>query len=534
MRAVLRARPRREGRARRPAWLRDRLELVGIRSINNLVDLTNYVMMEMGQPSHAFDLGRVPGGAARRALVARRARRSTTLDGVERTLPARVGVIAGQGGEPALALAGIMGGASSEISRRRRASWRSRPPGGSPLAVRRAAQGARDAHRGLAPLRARRRRRRRAPGPSPASRTSSRRSAPARCGPGLVERKGQRRGPARMVRLRPARVSALLGVEVPRLQQMRTLESLGFVVSGSGARGRPSTCPSLAPRRLARGGPRGGGRPALRAATGSRPRCRRRAPGAGCGPRSGASGGSATILTGVGLTEVINYAFVAGAQMDAPPEGRARLANPLTEEQDTLRTSLVMPGLLDTLRTNLRLGRRDVAVFELGRVFAPARRARRARSGGWRSCSPGSTQPAPLVDEAAAVRPLRRQGRRRAALRAARRAAPEIDRETRAAPASCTPAGRCACGATAQAMGYAGALHPDVRAAWELKDEAVVLEIGLDGLLGGRAARWRASRALDRFPAVRAGPLDPLRRGDAGRGDRRAGARGGGAAACGR
>ena len=77
-----------------PAWLRDRLELVGIRSINNVVDLTNYVMIETGQPSHAFDLARVPGGK----LVVRWSRageKLATLDGVERALPGGVGVIAG-------------------------------------------------------------------------------------------------------------------------------------------------------------------------------------------------------------------------------------------------------------------------------------------------------------------------------------------------------------------------------------------------------------------------------------------------------
>src|SRR6266568_3394165 len=68
-----------------PAWIRDRLEAVGVRPINNVVDLTNYVLMEMGHPSHAFDLARVPEGK----LIVRWARegdRLTTLDGVGRIL----------------------------------------------------------------------------------------------------------------------------------------------------------------------------------------------------------------------------------------------------------------------------------------------------------------------------------------------------------------------------------------------------------------------------------------------------------------
>ena len=149
-----------------PAWLRDRLELVGIRAINNVVDLTNYVMIELGQPSHAFDLARVPGGS----LVVRWSRegeRLTTLDGQQRTLPARVGVIAGKGGEPALALAGIMGGASSEIHEGTGAGG---ARGGLVGAARDPARRprARHAHRGVAPLRARRRHRRGAAGARPA------------------------------------------------------------------------------------------------------------------------------------------------------------------------------------------------------------------------------------------------------------------------------------------------------------------------------------------------------------------------------
>ena len=136
--ALLRAVAGREGRAPRPRGCATGSSSWACRSINNVVDLTNYVMIELGQPSHAFDLARVPGGA----LVVRWSRegeRLTTLDGIERVLPARVGVIAGKGGEPPLALAGIMGGASSEIQPSTRvvaleaAFW-------DPLAVRRAAR----------------------------------------------------------------------------------------------------------------------------------------------------------------------------------------------------------------------------------------------------------------------------------------------------------------------------------------------------------------------------------------------------------
>ena len=272
-----------------PAWLRDRLELVGIRSINNLVDLTNYVMIEMGQPSHAFDLARVPGG---RLVVrwSREGERLTTLDGVERTLPSRVGVIAGQGGEPALALAGIMGGASSEIGDDTRvvaleAAW------WEPLAMRRAAralgmhtEASHRFERG-ADIGA---------GPGAIDRLAH---LLAKIGagtvrPGLVERKGQDR-PARMVRLRPARVSALLGVEVPRLQQMRTLESLGFIVSGSS----PEAAVHVPSWRLdvsRRGRPRGGGGPALRAPPGPGGAAAGHPGGPASAARSGASGASAT------------------------------------------------------------------------------------------------------------------------------------------------------------------------------------------------------------------------------------------------
>jgi phenylalanyl-tRNA synthetase beta chain len=95
-----------------PAWLTQRLEAAGVRPINNIVDVTNYVMLEMGQPMHAFDLGRLRG----RKLVIRLAasgEKLQTLDGVERTLDPEMLVIADA--ERSSAVAGVMGGRESEI-----------------------------------------------------------------------------------------------------------------------------------------------------------------------------------------------------------------------------------------------------------------------------------------------------------------------------------------------------------------------------------------------------------------------------------
>jgi len=101
-----------------PSWLARRLEACGIRAINNIVDVTNYVMLELGQPMHAFDYDRLVEGR----LVVRMAapgERLTTLDGVERTLDAETLVVADA--ERAAGIAGIIGGASTEITPQTRA-----------------------------------------------------------------------------------------------------------------------------------------------------------------------------------------------------------------------------------------------------------------------------------------------------------------------------------------------------------------------------------------------------------------------------
>ena len=96
-----------------PDWLRQRLEAIGQNSINNVVDITNYVMFELGQPMHAFDLDKL----SEHRIVVRRARpgeKIRTLDGAERTLAKDMCVIADA--SRAVAIAGVMGGAESEIS----------------------------------------------------------------------------------------------------------------------------------------------------------------------------------------------------------------------------------------------------------------------------------------------------------------------------------------------------------------------------------------------------------------------------------
>jgi phenylalanyl-tRNA synthetase beta chain len=100
-----------------PEWLRRRLESVGVRSINNVVDATNYVMFELNQPMHAYDAGLLRG----QTLIVRRARageRLRTLDDVERGLTPEMIAIAD--GEGVIGLAGVMGGATTEVSRQTR------------------------------------------------------------------------------------------------------------------------------------------------------------------------------------------------------------------------------------------------------------------------------------------------------------------------------------------------------------------------------------------------------------------------------
>src|SRR5690606_4171022 len=97
-----------------PAWLANRLTHLGMRPINSVVDVSNYVMLELGQPNHTYDLAKVPGGALR-VRWARDGGTLRTLDDVDRVLSTGDGVIADRD-DHAIGIAGVMGGASTEIS----------------------------------------------------------------------------------------------------------------------------------------------------------------------------------------------------------------------------------------------------------------------------------------------------------------------------------------------------------------------------------------------------------------------------------
>jgi phenylalanyl-tRNA synthetase beta chain len=479
--------------AQSPDWLKKRLEAVGVRPINNVVDVTNYVMMEMGQPTHAFDLEKIPG-AELRVRWARSGERLVTLDGVERQLTTRCGVVGSSG--PGLALAGVMGGASSEVGGSTRvvaleaAYW-------TPLAVRRAVKDA-----GVASEASHRFERGADPEAPPAALARiAHLLAQIGAGsvrPGLIDVRPVSRT-AKVVALRPARMRRLLGVDVGEQQAKTTLAGLGFSIVSQSEAGLSFEVPSWRgdvsrevdlveevgrhfgldkiPSTL----------PPARGVEGLRvPQVRERA--------------VREYLVGAGFSEVIGHAFVDAARTAVLPGGSIALANPLAEDQGMLRRSLVVPGLLSALQTNLRRGRRDIAVFETGRVFEPAvplpreeqrlglLQAGEARPSHWSERG----RAADFFDVAGVLEGLAARLGAEVALRQPQEG--ECPQHLHPGRAALVLLGE-------EILGSVGSLHPDLAAQWDLRETAFVAEISLDTLLTQPLSALRY-RPLDRFPAV--------------------------------
>ncbi len=362
-----------------PFWMQMRLRRAGVRPINNIVDVTNYVMLELGQPLHAFDhsLLHPQAGEERPAIIVRRARpgeQMRTLDGKMRAFDEDMLLITD--GEGPVAVAGVMGGEESEVSADT-TDVLLESANFDYLNVRRTSR-----ELGL--------------------NTESSQRFGRQVDPELTVKAGARaaylmaeltdaevapvigdlypgREPRRVIRFDPDHAARILGVEIPHDEIVRILSSLEFHVSDAEARGETLkvTVPSHR-RDVTRavdlieevGRIWGYDRFPTTLMGDELPPQREN-------PRLEGAEQVRDLLIGCGLDEVITYSLLSlqdesklhPGDWSPNPDEYLRLRNPLSSEQDTLRQTL-LPSLLNTTRQNLRFIDR-VAVFEIGRVYVP-------------------------------------------------------------------------------------------------------------------------------------------------------------------
>ena len=353
-----------------PAWMRMRLEAVGLRAINNVVDVTNFVMMELGQPLHAFDFRSLREGR----IVVRGAdegERFISLDEKTRTLRADTLMICD--GVGPVAVAGIMGGLDSEVEDDT-TDILLESAYFNPSSIRRSSRllgmgtdAAYRFERGIDPegvVRALDR----------AAQLMADLSGGSIC-TGYIDEYPRKIEAVRDITLCPERVNRLLGTHINPEEMKEILEGLEMVVNDQkpgdylvtpptfrvditrevdlteeiarihGYESIPASLPELSPEAVTTIGKRG-----------LQKRIR-------------------TILNGYGYSEVINYSFVAPASADVlglneDDAGRRfiRLEDPLSEDMSVMRTNLTY-GLLATMKKNSSVGNPDLRIFEIGKVF---------------------------------------------------------------------------------------------------------------------------------------------------------------------
>ena len=346
-----------------PRWMANRLLAVGQRPINAVVDLSNYVMFELGQPNHTYDLDLVPGGELG-VRMARSGEQMTTLDGVERTLTEADGVIVNRDDE-AVGLAGVMGGASTEISVETRsvlleAAW------WDPMTIARTAR-----RLGLRSEASARFERGADPDIIPMALDRFAELAAAigsTTAPGMVDAAGNR-PESITVRVRPPRVNSILGTDLSADEMASLLEPIGFACnSDSDGQDFDVTIPSWrldsateidvieevgrlhGYSRIARTVPVTEQAGVLT----SRQQDRRRIQ---------------ALLTGMGITEAMPLPFLAPGDLARAGLGDdgITVTNPLVAEESIMRTSL-RPGLLKAVAYNAARRTTGVSLFEIGRV----------------------------------------------------------------------------------------------------------------------------------------------------------------------
>jgi phenylalanyl-tRNA synthetase beta chain len=339
-----------------PQWLRSRLYLADMRSISNVVDATNYVMHVWGSPLHAFDRSRLAGGR----IVVRRARPDEelrTLDGTLRKLVPQDLMITD--GEHSVALAAIMGGEDSEVSDGTNGVLLE-AANFEPLGILRTSErlGLRTAgsnrwEKGVDPYLAEN-------AAVLASRmivdlAGARMTGHVDVHEGLPERP--------VVRLRPERASFVIGLEVAPNEQRATLEGFGFEVSSDW----DVTVPTWRARDVTREIDviEEVARPVLDKVPHTMP-LRRHVRGR-LSKQQRLRRVVEDVLVGAGVSEAYTSSLVGS---DPNPDA-IRLRNPVTSDQEVLRTTIV-PGLVEAARTGLDAGADDVALFEIARVYLPS------------------------------------------------------------------------------------------------------------------------------------------------------------------
>jgi phenylalanyl-tRNA synthetase beta chain len=353
-----------------PDWMRFRLEACGIRSINNIVDVTNYVMLETSQPLHAFDLDRL---SAKKIVVrqARGIKKFVTLDGVERELAPEDLLICD--GDVPVALAGVMGGRDSEVGAAPRAVLLE-SANFDPVTVRRTAK-----RLGLHSEASHRFER----GVDPEGTIGALERAVSLLGQvaggkpagNVIDRYPRRAKPPSILLRRP-RVDDIVGVEIKPAEIEKILKRLGCKIQRRGKAAFnviPPTYRSDLSREadLIEEIARLHGYDKIpstlpRARVGGRPDARLRW-----------ERGLRSYLIGEGLTETINLPFTS-AEMNARfpgiLDGRKKpvaVLNPLVQESAEMRRSLI-PGLIENLKVNLAQRVKGLGVFALGKVFSLA------------------------------------------------------------------------------------------------------------------------------------------------------------------
>ncbi len=347
-----------------PFWLRYRLNLLGLRSINNVVDITNYVLLETGQPLHAFDYQLIAG----KTIIVRQAEKKekiTTIDEEKRTLDQEMLVIADQ--QKPVALGGVIGGKDTEVNPETK-DILLESAYFQPTSIRRTAKK-------LAVMSDSSYRFERGVDPHLAPIASGRAAqlilklAGGELAKGIIDQKGKLPVTPK-IKFDPAFCNRVLGTDITRKEMTSILKSLGCKIQAQLVH-PPSYRPDLIiPVDLVEEIARFHGYPNIPASM----------PEAMIISKPLVESYSKItslkrLLCGLGLTEIITYSFTAPdalARMEMTLDNKQLLAikNPVSKDTSIMRTSL-LPGLMKTISQNINKGNTDLRLFEVGKCFFP-------------------------------------------------------------------------------------------------------------------------------------------------------------------